>query len=166
MMRRLALLVLGLGAVGLLVLNISVYVQMDSELTEAGGPEKAVSPELLEAAGEMAKGVDEQVGFVKEKETGVPLMTRRVRYETRDPFGIIVRKPEKVEIPFNYKLIGVGGDNQGGWIAVLSDGREMLYAKEGDKIGNSPFEVGKITGDSIEVGGPRKLTLTIGNAKP
>lgn len=164
MIRRLAILFLILAVGFALFLNITLYLGLGGESTSAVSELRRVPADLLAESVRMARNADEQISFVKGKLSNAPALPHRPQLSARDPFGIVT-KTEKEEVPFTFKLSGIVGDEENGFIAVMSDGKQTVFVKEGDAIGQSPFILKKISPSSAEISGPKNIRLTLGGGK-
>lgn len=159
MIRRLAIFFLCIAIGFVIFLNMTLYLGLGGERTDAQIPDRHVSDNLLSESSQMAKGIDDQILFVQDKLAHQPVSYRRPQLVPRDPFGIVTKKEE--EVVFTYKLSGiVGAEN--GFVAVLSDGKQTVFVKEGQPIGQTPFVLKKLSPYSAEISGPKEIRLTLG----
>ncbi len=164
MIRRLIIFLLCIAAVILVFVNVSLYLGLGGESTDALVPDLPLSTALSDESGQMARGLDDQLSFVRDKLSREPVPYRRPQIASRDPFGIVT-KTEKEEIVFNYKLFGIVGDAENGFVAVLSDGKQTVFVKEGQTIGQTPFVLKKLDPYSAEISGPKEIRLGLGGGK-
>lgn len=161
---RLLALLLAVAVGALMFINVSLYIDLGVEGTEAVSGSRTVSEDIVNGTPEIISGVEEQARFLRQKEALISTPRKRPEVAVRDPFGI-ASKIEKKEIVFPYKLVGVAGDEASGWVGVLSDGSRTVFVKEGDTISEVGFIVRKITPEQMIVAGPKEIRLNLGAGK-
>lgn len=158
-MRRLAVLVLCVGIIGLAVLNVYLYVELGNERTWAGLGSPKVEPESPVELDSLERAISNQIEYVLDQPMMLPSSEPPAVPAARDPFGIVQKKEE---IKFPYKLRGIIGNVEQELVAMFSDGNASVFAKAGEKIGETSFLVDTVALNSVTVTGPRSFTLVVG----
>lgn len=158
-MRRLAVLSLSLGIIGLVALNVYLYVELGNERTWAENDAPKVEPPSPVELDALDRAISDQIEYVLDQPMMLPSSEPPAIPAARDPFGIVQKKED---IKFPYKLRGIIGNVEQELVAMFSDGSAAVFAKAGEKIGETPFVVDTVALNGVTVKGPRSFTLIVG----